>query len=283
MNISRMKWISAFVPAVFIGAFEFARHHFLNIISMDWGNVMVAGLTGVLFFIYFHGVFALLENLYGKLQKEKEETAVLQERYRIARELHDSVAQALFFMNIKITEIETALRNRRQPLAEVAEMKEAIKLTDADIRQHIFALQNVPRENVNLLSAIRDYLDRYEKESGVKVRLSTTGDINARLSSYVKNKLFHIFQELLLNIRKHAGAEQVSVSLIEDGQQFSMIIRDNGQGFQLKNVNPNKSSFGLKILEDDVRLIGARLELESSPGQGTAAAVSLDLQEKVQE
>ncbi|MEN6386100.1 MAG: histidine kinase [Phycisphaerales bacterium] len=94
MNITRMKWISALLSTLVIGVFEFVRHHFLHVISMDWGNILVAILAGVLFVFYFHGIFAFMEKLYSNLQKEKEETAVLQERDRIARELHDSVSQA---------------------------------------------------------------------------------------------------------------------------------------------------------------------------------------------
>jgi signal transduction histidine kinase len=273
-----MKWISALLTTLFIAIFEFIRHQFLQFISMEWGNLLVAGLAGVLFFLYFHGVFALLETLYNKLQKEKEETAVLQERYRIARELHDSVSQALFFMNIKVMEIETALHQQREPLLAVKDLKEAIKLTDADIRQHIFALQKVTRENINLVSAIQQYICNYEEQNNITVNLSIEGEINTKLSPNVKNQLLQIFKELLINIRKHAEAKQVSVSLVEKDQRFSMTICDDGRGFNIENIKANSSSFGYKILEEDVREIGAKLKLRSFPGQGTTVAVSVDLE-----
>jgi signal transduction histidine kinase len=281
MNIKKMKWISALVPAVFIVTFEFVRHHFLSIVSMDWGNVIVGGVTGVLFFLYFHGIFGLLENVYRKLQNKKEETAVLEERYRIARELHDSVAQALFFMNIKIMEIESALQERRQPWTEVEEMKEAIKMTDTDIRQHIFALQNIPLKDIDLSSAMQEYAVRYGETSGISVDFNVSGDSNIRLNSRMKDQLFRVFRELLLNIRKHASATQVKITLTEEGQYFSMSIHDNGQGFAIKSLNTNKPSFGLKILAEDVQAMGGKLKLESFPGQGSTALVSLDLKEHI--
>ena len=159
MNITKMKWIAAIVPAICIGLFEFARHEFLHIVSMDWGNVLVAVLTGLIFVLFSHGIFALMENLYGKLQQEKQETAVLQERYRIARNLHDSIAQSLFFMNVKILEIETACKNRQEPWAAINDLREAIRFADTDLRQHIFALQTVAAdENIDFIAAMKDHL-----------------------------------------------------------------------------------------------------------------------------
>ncbi|WP_371379757.1 sensor histidine kinase [Sporomusa aerivorans] len=278
MSIKQMKWFVALLAASFIGAFEFIRHQFLHVISMEFGNVLVAVLTGVLVFICFHGMFALLENLYAKLQKEKEGTAVLQERYRIARGLHDSVAQALFFMNIKMTEIETALRQQREPWAAIGEVKDAIRMTDADIRQHIFVLQQVPTENINLLAVIRQYIASYETDSGMQVELKVSGGIGDKLSPVVKNQLFRVFQELMQNIRKHASAKQVHVNLRETEEQFSMEVRDNGKGFSAEIINKQGLSFGLKLLENDIRAIGGRLELASFPGLGTTATISLNLQ-----
>jgi len=277
MNITKMKWLSAVFPALFIGVFEFVRHQFLHFMSMDWGNLMVAVLTGILFILYFHGIFAMLETLYQKLQKEKEETAVLQERDRIAREIHDSVSQALFFMNVKVLEIETALQQKREPLSAVQELHEAIKLTDADIRQHIFALQKVAEENINLITRIQEYLDHYQKQHDIKVNLHVKGNINSKLNNHIRSQMFRILQELLLNIRKHATARQVNVSLIEDGQQFSMAIDDNGKGFDTEKVLTNNSSFGLKNSRKDAHQIGAQFSLKSCLGKGTRVVISLNL------
>lgn len=280
MNINKVKWISTLLTTLFIGIFEFIRHQFLRFIPMEWGNLLVAALAGVLFFLYFQGIFTLLEKTYKKLQQEKEETAVLQERYRIARELHDSVSQALFFMNIKVMEIETALQQQREPLLAVRDLKEAIKLTDADIRQHIFSLQKVTLEDIDFVNAIKEYTDHYAKQNNTTVNLSIEGEINPKLSPKVKKQLLHIMKELLINIRKHAKAEQINVNLLGNAQQFSMTIDDNGKGFNIETLKTNNSSFGYKILEKSVREIGAKLKLKSSPGQGTTIVVSLNLNEE---
>jgi len=280
MDLKKMKWISALFSALLIGAFEFIRHQFLDVVSMDWGNLLVAGLTGILFVVYFHGIFAVLENIQNKLQQEKEEASVLQERDRIARGLHDSLAQSLFFMNIKIMEIEAAVEQQHDPLAQIRELKEAIKITDSDIRRHIFMLQKVNMETIDLAAAIRENLDNYAEQSGTMVDLAIEGDINNQLSNQEKNQLLRIFQEALVNIRKHAEAEQVNVYLTEDGQQFSMIIHDNGKGFNIHDLKTKKSSFGLRTLEDDARLMKAKFSLKSFSGKGTTVTVNLNLRQE---
>lgn len=275
MNITKMKWIAAVIPAICIGLFEFVRHKFLHVISMDWGNVLVAILTGVIFILFSHGIFALMENLYGKLQKEKQETAVLQERYRIARDLHDSIAQSLFFMNVKIMEIEAAWKNHQEPLPAIKELREAIKFSDTELRHHIFALQTVAADDdINLTAAIQNHLRQYGAQTGTKINLAITDDKKFRFSSYERKQLFHIFQELLSNVRKHAAATQVNVSLSGSGEYFAMTIADNGKGFVAAENLRQKKSFGYKILEQDVQSIGADLKLTSIPGTGTTVTVT---------
>lgn len=274
MHITQMKWIAAIVPAICIGLFEFARHKFLHVVSMDWGNVLVAVLTGIIFLLFSHGIFALMENLYGKLQQEKQETAVLQERYRIARNLHDSIAQSLFFMNVKIMEIETTCKNHQEPWAAISEMREAIRFADTELRQHIFALQTVATDdNIDLIAAIQKHLSQYEAQTGAKTNLAITCNNKISFSPYERKQLFHIFQELLFNIRKHAAATQVNVSLSKNDEAFTLTIADNGKGFVTTENLRQKKSFGYKLLEQDIQSIGADLKLTSIPGTGTTVTV----------
>lgn len=276
MNIKKMKWLSTIFTTLFIGIFEFARHHFLSSISMSWGNLLVAILAGALFYCYFHGVFSLLERIYKRLRTEQEERAVLQERDRIARELHDNISQALFFMNIKVLEIEKAL-GKQEPLAAVTELKEAICLTDADIRQKIFALQKTSADNINLKTFIQEYLTHYEAENHVQVNLEITGDSDSKLSNQTKKRIIGIFQELLVNIRKHAEAKKVQVCIREDEQGFSMVIEDDGKGFDVGTVKRKKTSFGYKNVTEDARDMGASFVVQSILNEGTRVTLSFDL------
>jgi signal transduction histidine kinase len=281
VDIQKIKWLSSLLAALIIGIIEFVRHQFLHVISMDWGNLIVAAATGVLVLVYFQGVFALLENLYKKLQREREETAVLEERYRIARDLHDNVAQTLFFLHVKINEVEKSLQEQGAELAAVGEIKEAIKMTDEDIRKYIFILQNDVRDQVILLAAIRSYSEKYQEINGIKVKLEVIGDIENSLSQTVKSRIVSIFQELLANVRKHAAADQVYVKLALVGEEFSLRVSDYGTGFVKKTKEANRLSFGLKNIEADVRAIGGTLNVMSTLGAGTTVVVSLHVTRSV--
>jgi signal transduction histidine kinase len=212
-----------------------------------------------------------------KLQEEREEKATLNERDRIARELHDSVSQALFFMNIKAKEIEDALQQQRQPVEEVRELRKAIKITDADVRQHIFNLQIASQTDVDFVSVIESYINHFREQSGIQIELNIEGEFNKKLNNRIKNQLIRIFQEVLWNIRKHAEAVQVRVELKEENNQFLMVIQDNGKGFNVKQLEEQESSFGLKIVEERTQAIGAELNIQSHLGKGTTVSIRLIL------
>lgn len=277
MNIKKIKWIAILVPALFVGLFEMLRHELLGEVPTAWGNLMVAGVAALTGFIYYHGIFTFIQNLNKKLQEEREEKATLNERDRIARELHDSVSQALFFMNIKAKEIEDSLNQQRQPFEEVRDLRKAIKITDADVRQHIFNLQIASQTDVDFVTVIESYINHFQEQSGIQMEFNVEGDFNERIDNRIKNQLIRIFQEILWNIRKHAEAARVRVQLTEENNQLLMVIQDSGKGFNVKELKEKESSFGLKIIEERVQAIGAELNIRSDLGKGTTVSIRLAL------
>lgn len=278
MNVTKLKWIAALLPALFVGLFEFVRHDLLDhFFPVNIGNLLVSGLAAVVSLLYYHGIFKLLQNLNKKLQEEREEKATLNERDRIARELHDSVSQALFFMNIKAREIEDALQQQRQPYEEVSELRKAIKITDTDVRHHIFNLQIASQADVDFVTVIESYLNNFQEQTGIQMELNIEGEFNEKLNNRIKNQLIRIFQEILWNIRKHAEAVRVRVQLTEEKNQFLMVMEDNGKGFNAKELKEQESSFGLKIVEERAQSIGAELNIQSDLGKGTMVTIRLAL------
>jgi signal transduction histidine kinase len=275
MNMKKIKWIAILLPALFVGLFEMLRHDLLGEVPTAWGNLMVAGVAAITSFIYYHGIFTLIQNLNKKLQEEKEGKATLKERDRIARELHDSVSQALFFMNIKAREIEDSVKQQRQPLEEVRELRKAIKITDADVRQHIFNLQMASQTNIDFDTAIQAYIKNFQEQTGLQMELNIVGNYNDKLSNRAKSQLLRVFQEALWNIRKHSEARMVRIQLLEKKNEFLMIIQDDGKGFNVNDLRERESPFGLKIVEERVQSIGAILNIESDLGKGTTVSIQL--------
>jgi signal transduction histidine kinase len=277
MNMKKIKWIAILLPALFVGLFEMLRHDLLGEVPTAWGNLMVAGVAAITSFIYYHGIFTLIQNLNKKLQEEKEGKATLKERDRIARELHDSVSQALFFMNIKAREIEDSVKQQREPLEEVRELRKAIKITDADVRQHIFNLQMASQTNIDFDTAIQAYIKNFKEQTGLQMELNIAGNYNDKLSNRVKSQLLRVFQEALWNIRKHSEARMVRIQLLEKKNEFLMIIQDDGKGFNVNDLKERESPFGLKIVEERVQSIGAKFNIESDLGKGTTVSIQLPL------
>jgi len=279
MNIKmrKIKWFAIILPALFVGIFEVLRHQIFGNIPTFWGNVMVSGVAALTGLLYYHGIFTFIQKLNRDLQEEKEEKAILCERDRIAHELHDSVAQALFFMNIKAKEIEQALEKGRSPFVEVSELRKAIKLTDADVRQHIFNLHMASQADVQFVSMIESYIDQFSEQSGIEVVLKVDGDMNQKLEGKIKNQLIRIFQEIFMNIRKHANTESVRVEIREENHHLLMVIEDKGIGFDLDRLPEQESTFGLKIVEERAHSIGAEVEIQSQRGVGTTVSLKLAL------
>jgi signal transduction histidine kinase len=275
MKMNYKKWIAVLLPAVFVGFFEIFRHDVLGSISVGLGNVMVAGVAALTSLMYYYGIFNYIESLNMKLQEEKEEKATLSERDRIARELHDSVSQALFFMNIKAQAIEASVSQGKKPLEEVIELRKAVKITDADVRQHIFDLQIASQVNIDFISTIQSYLMNFQEQSGIKTDLNIIGNMDGKLNKRTINQLIRIFQEVLWNVRKHADASWVMVQLTEESSHAVMTITDDGKGLDMNDLKQKKSSFGLKIIEERAASIGAELKINSEPGKGTTVLIHL--------
>lgn len=264
------------LPAIIVGSFEMIRHRLFHMIPVGWGNLMVAGVASLASLLYYNGIFTLIQSLHKTLQEEKEETATLKERDRISRELHDSVSQALFFLNIKASEIEKAVEQQKQPFEEIREFREAIKITDTDVRQHIYNLQIASQANVDFVTTIENYLTHFQEQSGIKFDVVMKGKFNKKLNNRVKSQLIRIFQELLWNIRKHSGAQTLRVELLEKNNRFHMVVKDDGKGFDLNQLEQRKS-FGLQIVKERTQAINAQYDIESNLGTGTKVTIQLDL------
>lgn len=217
-------------------------------------------------------VFVSIEN--ARLHQQLRYTATLEEQNRLARELHDNLAQAMGYIKIKAIMANDMVT--RQDLEKSKEhLNELIKTTSVlytDIREAIFNLRNTDSHQENFIYALQEYLDEYELHYGVDVRVSVDDNSSLEFPPEVANQLFRIIQEALSNVRKHACAQRVWIKCWQEQSNIFISIEDDGSGFDLQRISgdkKSKQSFGIQIMEERTHQIHGKFSIKSEPGSGT--------------
>lgn len=217
-------------------------------------------------------IVVAIEN--ARLLSRVLDRAVLEERERIARDLHDGLAQVLGYINTQALAIKKHLAaNRPEEVRELVDtMEEAARHVYGDIREEIMGLR-VARDG--LVPSLRAYLSGYGRMTGVvpDVRI-TPAAASLRLSGATEIQLLRIIQEALSNVRKHAGREKATVSLELAGDALRIEVADDGCGFDPgRPARTGWPRFGLQTMRERADAVGGTFELSSSPGTGTSIVV----------
>jgi signal transduction histidine kinase len=219
----------------------------------------------------------------ARLYERVQDTAVLEERERIAREMHDGLAQVLTYVNAQSIAIRKllALGDTDEARRELVQMRDAVGAVYADVREAILGLRTSPRSEGGFLRSIRSYLESFEEMTGIDTRLEAVGAASiADLSSSTEIQLTRIVQEALSNVRKHACASTATVSLELDRGALCVTIEDDGHGFEPEQLQPRGwPRFGLQTMRERAEAIGGRFEIHSRRGAGTTVAVEVALDE----
>ncbi|MDR3348772.1 MAG: histidine kinase [Acidaminococcales bacterium] len=274
MKIVHFKWFCVLSTVCLVMLFEFLRHKYLHIVSMDWGNVFVALFAGILFFFWFFAIFRYIEKLSVRMQREKNHLAVLKERDRIARILHDNLAQTLFFLNVKAREIEKIA----PLLPQVQELKEAIALADSDLRGNILALgrdKEMPEER-DISDIIQENAKILTVDQKLKLNIDIDENAGSLLNAECRQKIGRVLREIFVNIKKHAQARSVSLKLSRRGRTIILCVKDDGHGFAAVEGRTGGNSFGLRSIAQDIEAIGGAVAVESDPARGTAIKIKFD-------
>jgi len=213
------------------------------------------------------------------LLRQLEYQAVLDERTRLAREIHDGLAQTLAFLKIEAARMQTHIAK-----GETASIAKTFQdyyqtLSDAylDTRQAIDNLRHVPEES------LEDWMEAtasdFNRLTGLAVDVS---DIRLEYAfpNNTKAQLIRIVQEALTNIRKHAQACTVSISAFERGSEAIIEVKDNGRGFAPEDVRL-ASQYGLRSMRERAETIGADFQIISAPGMGTIIRLQIPIWDKV--
>jgi len=202
-----------------------------------------------------------------------------QERWRIARELHDQMGQRLSALMLGLKSLSNT-SSGQQPAVELGWLIEITKQLVEGVHTLAWELRPLVLDDLGLASALRSYLEDWAERAKIPAGFFDTGLDNRRLPADIETTLYRVVQESLTNILKHAQAKAVSVILEQRDNNVSLIIEDDGQGFDVPNVwgAPLKDGgLGLLGMRERVMLAGGSLTVESTPGVGTTIFVRFAL------
>ena len=215
-----------------------------------------------------------IDNAY--LHQRLNTLAVAEERLRIAHEMHDGLAQVLAYVNTKAQAVKELLRTDRPEEAtkHLDQLAAAAREVYGDVRESIIGLRNAAVPGRSLGDAVHDYVRSWEAQHGILCRVRINREV--RLSDNAELQLQRIVQESLANVRKHAQAKNVDLTLQQADDKLLVTIQDDGLGFNPELLGRAEfPRFGLATMRERAESIGGTVRLDSSPGQGTRVTVEV--------
>lgn len=207
----------------------------------------------------------------ARLYEQSRELAVLEERHRLARELHDAVTQSLFSIDLHAKAIATyALHRPEQTEKHIQHLRQITHATLQEMRALILDLRPVSLEKDGLAQTLRQHINVLQRANNLSIELTVAAE--RRLPLHLEKQLYRIAQEALSNAIRHAQAHRIEVHLSTGPEQIELSIKDDGCGFEPDAVT-NERAFGLSGMRERVAAIHGRLDLLAQPGQGCEVRV----------
>jgi nitrate/nitrite-specific signal transduction histidine kinase len=209
-----------------------------------------------------------------RLSEELRDLATVEERERLAREMHDGFAQTLGLLHLKL---HGALDRFADAPAVADDLREMLRITDRayeEVRQSMFGLRVFVSRGLGFVPALAEYLHEFSANNGIAVELETLGGPLVGISTASEIQAVRIIQEALTNVWKHAEASRALVRLEREGAWLRVTIEDHGVGWD-RQVVQDRRHFGLETMRERAEGMGGRLEIETTPGRGTRVVATL--------
>jgi signal transduction histidine kinase len=207
--------------------------------------------------------------------------AALEERERIAREMHDSLAQVLGYVNTKTQAARKFLTSgqKAKAKAQLMELENIAQEVYADVREAILGLRSTATPERDMVSTLKEYVFRFSQMSGIKAELEIENGNLPSLPTATELQVIRIIQEALTNVRKHARASHAWVRISTDNEHLEIIIGDNGQGFNVSSIRrADWPQFGLQTMKERAESVRGTLDISSAPSKGTTVTLKIPLQ-----
>lgn len=227
--------------------------------------------------------------LYGEMEKRVqqmtrrlEHLAIVQERERISREIHDGVAQALALLNLRVGMAQSLLAAGQtdQVRKELSDAAQVIDAANLDVREAITALRLTSPKGAEFVPMLKEFVLDFGMRNDIHTEFTAIdGTGMVILSPLIEVQLMRIIQEALTNVRKHASAQHASVTLDKYRQRLRVTIQDDGQGFDMDAVlyGQNRKNFGMTTMRERAEAIGGGLDILTLLGSGTRVTVTVPI------
>ncbi len=207
----------------------------------------------------------------ARMREAERQGAILAERDRIAREMHDSLAQVLGTTHLRLRALASKLGGIDAPdaAAELTSLADLAEDGYRDVREAILGLRESSRADRGLLESLRAYLDKFSRQSGVRATLETSLRDELAITPDAEVQVIRVIQEALANVRKHARTGSAIVRVEGDEASVAFSIEDAGHGFDVTATLLDGARFGLQTMRERMGLVGGSLSIDSEPGRGT--------------
>jgi two-component system, NarL family, sensor kinase len=244
----------------------------MNVASPDWRSLSPEDLQ----LLYTIGDLLSIAVERAGLFARSTRLGAVEERNRLAREIHDTLAQGLTATALQLESAEALLDAGSEKAHEP--LRRALALTRSNLeeaRRSVLDLRAAPLEGRPLSEALKALVDRWEVETDINTRYRAVNG-SRPLPPRVEAALYRICQEALANVARHAGAERVTVRLVVTPERVRLVVEDDGQGFDASDVPEDRH--GLTGMRERAEMLGGALELRTEPGAGTRIEATVPLE-----
>lgn len=244
----------------------------LNVASTDWRELSPQELK----LLYTVGDMLGIAIERARLFSQSIRLGALEERNRLAREIHDTLAQGLTAVSLQLESVDAMLDANMSVENIQATIQHALQLTRANLeeaRRSMMDLRAAPLEGKTLPDALADLVANFNADFKIELNIDR---VAPQLSPQIELGLFRIVQEALSNISSHANAALVFINLRQEEAQLVLEIEDDGVGFDPAYVPENR--FGLVGMSERARLMNGRLQVDTTPGEGTKITIQIPIQ-----
>ncbi|NLW47717.1 MAG: sensor histidine kinase [Firmicutes bacterium] len=234
------------------------------------GTSLGVGLASVVISLFWRYSIEIDERL--KLEQQNRKLAVVEERNRIARELHDSVSQNLFGISLNLKTLKYLLnRDPDKAGLTIDQLQEMVAEIQTEMRLMIYELQPAALSEKGFFEALENLAGLFMARYDLEINCDFNGKED-QLDNKRQLVLYRVFQESLNNVARHANARKVKVSLEVKNERGQLTIKDDGKGFELAEINAEKH-LGVRGMRERVHEVGGEFWIESALGKGTTVVV----------